>query len=328
MRPACCSRHFTARVWPVSPLGALAQPQGGPDNPCMRLRLTAVAIALLALSGLGLGASTASGVTLGQAGGLKYVRTTTPLPLASFDELKARCGGSWHAFGGGASVSGPTISGQLESTTPFDGNDGNAQPDDGWLGAASNLGSVPLTVKTYAICSHTNPDYGQITSQTFAIDSMSGAGIVCDAPPFAVGGGIRSFTASGNTHLVYTEPDPGLAEWEGGVYVDAGPADAEFRVHAICVAGVDVSLESADEEIESGPASVTVNASCPAGTHVTGGGVSIETNVPNAEHSWINASRPLDDADPGHLPDDGWAARAQLSAGADGATAYAICAES
>jgi hypothetical protein len=292
----------------------------------MRLRSTALAITLVALSGLGLGGATASAVTLGQVGGLKYVRTNAQLPLASFDDRKARCGGPWHVFGGGAAVTGPTISGQLESTAPFDGGDGNAQPDDGWLGAASNLGSVPLDLKTYAICSHTNPDYGQITSQTFAVDSISGGGIGCEAPPWTVGGGIESLTAPGNTHLVYTEPDPGLAEWAAGVYVDAGPADAEFRVHAIC-AGVDASWEHEEEEIESGPASISLDAGCPAGTHVTGGGIAIETNVAGAEHSWINTSRPFDGNDAGHVPDDGWRARAQLSASANGASAFAVCAE-
>lgn len=290
----------------------------------MRLPRTAFAATLATAAGLALGASSASAVTLGHAGGLKYVRTTAPLPLAEFDEKKARCGGSWHVFGGGAQLSGPTISGQLESITPFDGNDGNAQPDDGWLGAASNLGSVPLTLKSYAVCSHTNPDYGQITSQTFAVDSLSGAGTGCEAPPFAVGGGIRSLTAPGNTHLVYTDPDPGLSEWEGGVYVDAGPADAEFRVYAICAAG-DVSWEGESEEVESGPTSLEVSATCPAGTHVTGGGIAVDATVANAENSWINTSRPFDGNDPGHVPDDGWSGRAQLSVGADGATAYAVC---
>jgi hypothetical protein len=178
----------------------------------MKPRLEALAATLTVLAALALAGATASADTLGHAGGLKYVRATAPLPLAGFEALNAGCGGSWHVFGGGAQISGPTISGQLESTAPHDGADGNAQPDDGWLGAASNLGSAPQTLKTYAICSHTNPEYSDITAQTGAVHSISGAGIACDAPPWTVGGGIRSFTAPGNTHLVYTDPSQDLAE--------------------------------------------------------------------------------------------------------------------
>jgi hypothetical protein len=292
----------------------------------MRLRSTALAVTLVALSGLGLGGATASAVTLGQAGGLKYVRTSTSVP-PGFDDRNARCGGAWHVFGGGAELSGPTISGQLESTSPFDGNDANSHPDDGWLGEASNLGSVPLTLKTYAICSHTNPDYGQATSQTFAVDSISGASTSCEGPQLAVGGGIRSLTEPGNAHLVHTLPSPELTEWEGGVYADAGPPDSGFRTHLICAGGVDVSFVSEEEEIEAGPGSLTASADCPGGTHVTGGGASIEATIANSENSWINTSRPFDDNDAGHVPDDGWTARAQLGAGANGASAYAVCAD-
>jgi hypothetical protein len=293
----------------------------------MRLRSTASVAAIVSLGALVLSGATASAVTLGQAGGLKYVRTSTSVPLAGFEDRTARCGGTWHAFGGGAQLSGPTISGQLESTAPYDGDDGNAQPDDGWLGEASNLGSVPLTLKTYAICSHTSPDYGQATSQTFAVGSISSASTSCGAPQRAVGGGIRSLTEPGNTHLVHTLPSADLAEWEGGVYADAGPPDSAFRTYLICTGAMDVSFESQEEEIESGPAALTVSANCAGGTHVSGGGASIEATVANSENSWINTSRPFDGNDAGHVPDDGWTARVQLGTGAQGASAYAVCAD-
>jgi hypothetical protein len=292
----------------------------------MRLCSTALAVTLAALAGLGLSGATASAVTLGQAGGLKYVRTGTSVSLGGFEDRNARCGGAWHVFGGGVSISGPTISGQLESTAPFDGDDANGHPDDGWLGEVSNLGSVPLTLKTYAVCSHASPDYGQATSQTFAVGSISSASTSCGAPQRAVGGGIRSLTVPGNTHLVHTLPSADLAEWEGGVYADAGPPDAAFRTYEICAGGVDASFESQDEEIESAPASAAVSADCPGGTHVTGGGASIEATIANSRNSWINTSRPFDGNDPGHVPDDGWTARVQLGAGADGVSAYAVCA--
>lgn len=289
----------------------------------MSIRLT---VLTAALAGLALSAATASAVTLGHAGGFKYVRTDTPLPLATFDELKAQCGGTWHAVGGGASASGPTIIGQLESSAPFDGADGNVQPDDGWLGGASNLGSVPQKLKTYAICSHATPSYGDIVSDVSEVGSISGAGIGCGPPPQTLGGGIRSFTAPHDTHLLETRPSPDLEEWEGSVYHDAGPAEGEFRVYAICATGMDLAWRHNQQEIESGPTSLTVSTHCSAGTHVTGGGVLIEGTVATAAHSWITTSRPLDGNDPGHVPDDGWTGRAQLGAGADGATAYAVCA--
>jgi hypothetical protein len=295
----------------------------------MRLRSTALTVTLVALSGLGLSAATASAVTLGHAGGLKYVRTTTSLPLAAFDEKQARCGGSWHVFGGGAQLSGPTISGQLESIAPFDSSDANALPDDGWLGAASNLGSVPLTLKTYAICSHENAEYGDITIHTENVDSISGGGVICNGPPWTVGGGIQSFTAPGDTHLLDTLPPPTTPQpwaWEASSYHDAGPEDGELRVHAICTPGVDLAWRHRSEEAESTPGPLSATADCPAGTHVTGGGIlaDVGSNV-QAASSWIADSRPLDDNDPGQVPDDGWTGSVQLAAGAGGADAYAVC---
>jgi hypothetical protein len=152
------------------------------------------------------------------------------LPIAGFDELKAHCGGSWHVFGGGAQPSGPTITEQLESTAPFDGDDANGWLDDGWLGGASNLGSVPQTLKTYAICSHDAPDYPTITSDTGGVGGINGAGQGCE--PQIVGGGIRPSTTPGNTHLLETKPLAELTDWEGSLYQDAGPADAELEVYA------------------------------------------------------------------------------------------------
>jgi hypothetical protein len=321
--------YACSEVLPDSHLGWLVRAVRRNDPSPMKFRLKAFTATLAALAALGLGGATASAVTLGHAGGLKYVRTQTPLPLASFDALKAQCGGSWDAFGGGASVSGPTITGQLESTAPFDGADGNTQPDDGWRGGASNLGSVPLTLKTYAICSQTAPSYGDTVSPVYDVDSITGSGIVCNAPPWTVGGGIRPFTTPGDTHLLETQPPPGtpeLSEWDGSIYHDAGPADAELRVYAICAAGMDLERRQGSDEAESTPGSLTVSAHCPAGTHVTGGGILVEAgNNVEARNSWITDPRPFDGNDPGHVPDDGWTGRAQLGSGAAGATTSAVC---
>jgi hypothetical protein len=266
----------------------------------------------------------AATITLGHAGGLKYVRTQAELPIAGFDELKAHCGGSWHVFGGGAQPSGPTITEQLESTAPFDGDDANGWLDDGWLGGASNLGSVPQTLKTYAICSHDAPDYPTITSDTGGVGGINGAGQGCE--PQIVGGGIRPSTTPGNTHLLETKPLAELTDWEGSLYQDAGPADAELEVYAICTGGMDLIERAKTRDAESGPTSAEVSVRCPSGTHVTGGGSDIHADkFQDAAASWLTDTRPFDGNDPGAVPDDGWTARAQLAAGGDGVSAYAVC---
>ena len=63
-----------------------------------------------------------------------------------------------------------------------------------------------------------------------------------------------------------------------------------------------------------------IEAKCPLGTHVVGGGAGADNG--NAD---INESRPMDSGDNGNAPDDGWLAYFNDTANASDMRVYAIC---
>jgi hypothetical protein len=75
------------------------------------------------------------------------------------------------------------------------------------------------------------------------------------------------------------------------------------------------------------PSVLASSATCPAGTHVAGGGAawsSATTATPI--QFWLNRSRPFDGPDPDTQPDDGWLGRGFNRSGTNkGFVAYAIC---
>jgi hypothetical protein len=84
-----------------------------------------------------------------------------------------------------------------------------------------------------------------------------------------------------------------------------------------------------DQVTNFGPTnSASVDALCPSGTHVLGGGAQLGTGASTYESIWLNTSQPFDWTDPDHKPDDGW--RADVWDGSSSQASvlvYAICTE-
>ncbi len=64
----------------------------------------------------------------------------------------AGCPSGTHVSGGGAKVSGPGAEVSLGGTFPYDDNDPNTTPDDGWRASGFNDSAENQKLTTYAIC--------------------------------------------------------------------------------------------------------------------------------------------------------------------------------
>lgn len=114
-----------------------------------------------------------------------------------------------------------------------------------------------------------------------------------------------------------TRPDDG---WVGRGFNRFGTTK-NFGVYAICFNGT-VRYGSAQRSARSGRG-MAATASCPAGTHVSGGGAALSGS---SSKGYLNASYPIDSGDAGTVADDGWRARAFNKAGTRKTlTVYAEC---
>jgi len=75
------------------------------------------------------------------------------IPTSSAVARKVGCSRRSHATGGGARVTGPINRGRITSTHPYDAQDPDQAPDDGWRTSAYNLSSGTASkLVPYAIC--------------------------------------------------------------------------------------------------------------------------------------------------------------------------------
>jgi hypothetical protein len=84
---------------------------------------------------------------------LRYVKEG-PAPVAAGEALvrRAGCPTDEHVVGGGARTSGPENRSRLVATVPYDGNDADDVPDDGWRVRVYNVGGAAKQVTAYAVC--------------------------------------------------------------------------------------------------------------------------------------------------------------------------------
>jgi hypothetical protein len=163
-----------------------------------------------------------------------------------------------------------------------------------------------------------------------ASPAVVGADAACPAGTHVVGGGFtgsavrtRSVQFWINSAHPFDGPDANDVPddgWTGRGFNRLG-TDKRAAVHAICSGGT-VRYTSNSRSLSPGSAGV-VRANCPAGTYVSGGGVSLDGP---ATEAFINASSPRDSKDADHTPDDGWFAHAYNQGGSSKTlSAYAAC---
>jgi hypothetical protein len=85
--------------------------------------------------------------------GLSYVKVKhTGLAPANGAYARANCASGTHVAGGGVRIDGPGAEARVVNSFPADSSDPGKVPDDGWNGAAYNLGGTTKTFVVTAIC--------------------------------------------------------------------------------------------------------------------------------------------------------------------------------
>ena len=199
---------------------------------------------------------------------LKYteqVLKQVSVPASSQESAKADCPGSSVLTGGGFATSGSNM---FVKTMSMSGN--------GWqVYGVNQLGSSQL-LNAYAICLHNS---GGTTSQVYAqVSAPAGdnghATVACPAGSVVTGGGY----ASNAQFTVYNSSKDGNG-WQVYAHNNSGSSQL-LNAYAICLAG---TTATSSQLFVQGtvPANSTkgVQAECPSGSILTGGGFAGSTNL-------------------------------------------------
>jgi hypothetical protein len=124
-------------------------PADGPDSDSKRDdRVTARA---------GAGELTVQAVCV--AGRVRVMRGSRSVGAHRGGAAKADCPAGTRAVGGGERLAGPSADARLNSSAPFDDDDANSLPDDGWRARMFNGGGQVRTLSAFALCRAEHIDY-------------------------------------------------------------------------------------------------------------------------------------------------------------------------
>jgi hypothetical protein len=116
--------------------------------------------------------------------------------------VRAACPSGTHVAGGGADLSGSATQAYLNWSVPYDSNDADSRPDDGWRARAYNQGGPAKTLTVRATCVAANPRYRVRASS----NSGEAVGVDCPAGTHLMGGGGAIAGAADNSFLTAIEP--------------------------------------------------------------------------------------------------------------------------
>jgi hypothetical protein len=285
-----------------------------------------IAASLVAGVAVALGAA---GVASGGGGQFFYTDANTTVPNDTQGTTSQGCQDS-PVVGGGVYMSGSDLGTEVNSSYPYDDNDANMRPDDGWKGYGINDGSgVTQSMRVHLICPSAGSYVYRDRLFEFAPNSHRTGRQSCPGDTALAGGGV--YTAGGglDDELIATFPfddgDPGRKPddgWSGTSITDDGVGF--LRVVAICSASrkfryVQRSTSGAPQD------QFTVRVPCRDNEYVVGGGARVSKPGPKAE---IASLHPFDDNDAGSTPEDGyqgWANNESTTAERK-LTAFAVCA--
>jgi hypothetical protein len=288
------------------------------------------AIAALALTALVTLAATqpASAARLGKAGGFEYVKSTRTLPDAigsARTQRRAgspRCVAGQEPIGGGGSVGGVAATSSLASTSFH----GNRQ----WLADAWHANQPAAKVSAYAICAPDEKVSRESAITIVGSGPSTGVEIAQCPTGHVAGGGARLIGDSWDWWLNSTFPEDGIDDvdlltddaWRVMAHHLPGPPASSMLVDATCKAGAAPAYVRKYDVVDATSA-ITVEAKCPAGKVVVGGGGRIDGS---SFKGHILATVPYDGRDKNRVPEDGWRAKLYNDSGSTlYANVYAAC---
>lgn len=123
---------------------------------------------------------------------LSYRSERAALPLDTDRTARADCPGDMHVASGGVNIIEPDdLQREVVESYPVDDGDPDSEPDDGWVGRASNYGSAgPAMLKVFAVCTTKALSY---RSSTHGVPGGTQVGDSVNCPPGTrvVGGGME-----------------------------------------------------------------------------------------------------------------------------------------
>jgi hypothetical protein len=287
--------------------------------------LSAAVIMAAGTAGGAPGASIATTTSSTTAGPFQYRQSTSnPPPLERTRSVN--CTGGRHVVGGGLVNSGGFYT-DLNSTYPTDNSDSGSAPDNGWkVYIANNTGSAHK-VTVFAVCSHTEPVYRSTTVPSPAGRNAS-AKAMCPGGRHVTGGGVHSSKHIMQMLVLSSFPVDGPDGdsihddgWKAKVdNITHSSLNDTIEVFAICSQGSNVYRQRRFKSPQDLQTKGT--APCPAGRHVSGGGVRTRARYDvQRAHSLF----PVDNGDSGSAPDDGWGAVENTLSPSRRFTVFAIC---
>jgi hypothetical protein len=271
----------------------------------------AVAIAASVLAVL---APASVGALTKRSGGITYAYKRANVN-GGIEKIKVHCPRDMHVVGGGE-ANGLTYNQlTLHHSYPIDGRDRRRTPDDGWESMVSSAG--PSTFEPYAICIKRRVRYSK---QTLAANSFGVTNQVVPCP------GRLNLVMGGTRGSQELRANSGFNHPEGWALFIENQLNQPlpFTGFATCVR-FGVSLASATNNAFP-PGQGFLQASCPPGRHVVGGGLSSGFGF---GESHINSTFPARALDPTDQIGRHWSVFVDNLTAANGSvTAQAVCSRS
>jgi hypothetical protein len=164
-----------------------------------------------------------------------YRKTKFATPGKSRSSAKAACPGGSHVLSGGAKAPGPFKSQRIAESYPFDGDDANDTPDDGWRVSVDNLKRKNRKASAYAICGDVDDlFYGSVTVPASGQDRAH-VGVSCPGGDYSIGGGVKHGVPFKEATLVATRHSLAPAPTGWIVELDNLSADdAQLKTFVVC----------------------------------------------------------------------------------------------
>jgi hypothetical protein len=154
-------------------------------------------------------------------------------------ERLARCPGGTRVASGGVGAIPDEVEVEVAATSPFDGADGNATPEDAWRGVVNNETTEEATMSVFAICADRGAYSYEVAEKALPSDSSRRTSVGCPGNKFPTGGGVRippGFHPGLEVSDTFPDPVKGERGWIGGGNNESN-RDRKLRVFAICGSG-------------------------------------------------------------------------------------------
>jgi hypothetical protein len=116
---------------------------------------------------------------------VRYANGRASAPAGSAASARAACPTGMHVAGGGAGLSGSATEAFINTSFPYDSNDADRRPDDGWKARAFNQGGPEKVLTVHAACVRALPRY-VLASSTSSVQAVAP---MCPDRTYGMGGG-------------------------------------------------------------------------------------------------------------------------------------------